>query len=121
MASQTPKVPLKGDSREPKKGIKNPTIYAGTIVVLVIVVIAFIFVPMGGGSASLVSGNGRSLDFGNYAGKPVVYSQDSYMYDQVESSTIAIASRASPKKTTSSWPTRFIEAPSSGRSSAWRP
>ncbi len=83
MASQTPKVPLKGDSREPKKGIKNPTIYAGTIVVLVIVVIAFIFVPMGGGSASLVSGNGRSLDFGNYAGKPVVYSQDSYMYDQV--------------------------------------
>ncbi len=45
MASQTPKVPLKGDSREPKRGIKNPTIYAGTIVVLVIVIIAFVFFP----------------------------------------------------------------------------
>ncbi len=83
MASQTPKAPLKGDSREAKRGIKNPTIYAGTIVVLVIVIIAFVFVPMGGGSASLISGNGRSLTFGSYDGKPIIYSQDSYMNQQV--------------------------------------
>ena len=83
MASQTPKVPVKGDSREPKRGIRNPTIYAGTIVVLVIVIVAFVFLPMSGGSGSMVSGNGRSLDFGSYSGKPIVYAQDSYMYNQV--------------------------------------
>jgi peptidyl-prolyl cis-trans isomerase D len=89
MASQTPKAPLKSEPRDSKKGIKNPGIYAGTIVVLVIVVIAFIFVPMGGGSAAAISGNGRSLDFGNYDNKPIVYSpgaqgaQASYMAIQV--------------------------------------
>jgi len=83
MASQTPKAPAKSDSREPQRGIKNPTIYAGTIVVLVIVVVAFVFLPMGGSSSSMISGNGRSLDFGSYSGKPIVYSQDSYMNQQV--------------------------------------
>ena len=34
MAAQAPKAP---ESRETKRGIKNPFIYAGTIVVLVIV------------------------------------------------------------------------------------
>jgi len=58
-------------------------IYAGTIVVLVIVVIAFVFVPMGGGSAATLTNNGRSLDFGRYAGKPIEYSQGSYMALQV--------------------------------------
>jgi hypothetical protein len=83
MASQTPKTPAKSDPREPKRGIKNPTIYAGTIVVLVIVVIAFVFLPMGGSGSAVISGNGRSLDFGSYSGKPIVYSQDSYMNQQV--------------------------------------
>jgi hypothetical protein len=83
MASQTPKAPEKKDPRETKRGIKNPGIYAGTIVVLVIVVIAFVFVPMGGGSAAAISGNGRSLDFGSYGGKPIVYSQGTYMALQV--------------------------------------
>jgi parvulin-like peptidyl-prolyl isomerase len=87
MASQTPKAPLKNEPRDSKKGIKNPGIYAGTIVVLVIVVIAFVFVPMGGGSAAAISGNGRSLDFGSYAGKPIVYSQGSYMAIQVRDLT----------------------------------
>ena len=52
MASQTPKAPAKNEPKEPKRGIKNPGIYAGTIVVLVIVVIAFVFMPMGGGGES---------------------------------------------------------------------
>ncbi len=83
MASQTPKAPVKSEPRESKRGIKNPGIYAGTIVVLVIVVIAFVFVPMGGGSGSAISGNGRTLSFGTYAGKPIEYSQGSYMALQV--------------------------------------
>jgi peptidyl-prolyl cis-trans isomerase D len=83
MASQTPKIPAKSEPRETKRGIKNPGIYAGTIVVLVIVVIAFVFMPMGGGSGSAISGNGRSLDFGSYAGRPIQYSQGSYMALQV--------------------------------------
>jgi peptidyl-prolyl cis-trans isomerase D len=83
MATPTPKAPVKPESRETKRGIKNPAIYAGTIVVLVIVVIAFVFVPMGGGSGSAIAGAGRSLDFGKYAGKPIQYSQGSYMALQV--------------------------------------
>ncbi len=83
MATPTPKTTVKSDARETKRGIKNPYIYAGTIVVLVIVVIAFVFVPMGGGSGSAVSDNGRSLDFGSYAGKQIEYGQGSYMALQV--------------------------------------
>jgi hypothetical protein len=83
MATPTPKVPVKTEPKEIKRGIKNPFIYGGTIVVLVIVVIAFVFVPMSGGSGSSVSGNGNSLDFGSYAGKPIQYSQGSYMALQV--------------------------------------
>jgi peptidyl-prolyl cis-trans isomerase D len=82
MAPQTPKAPVKPELREKQRGIKNPMIYAGTIVVLVIVVIAFVFMPMGGGSASM-SDNGRALNFGAYAGKPIEYGQGSYMALQV--------------------------------------
>ena len=82
MASQTPKVPQKSDSRDSKRGIKNPGIYAGTIVVLVIVIIAFVFVPMGTSGRGL-SDNGRALTFGRYAGKPITYGQSSYMALQV--------------------------------------
>jgi peptidyl-prolyl cis-trans isomerase D len=83
MASQTPKAPQKGEQRETKRGIRNPGIYAGTIVVLVIVIIAFIFVPMGGVGGRGFSGDGQSLAFGKYAGKPIVYGQGSYMALQV--------------------------------------
>jgi PPIC-type PPIASE domain. len=83
MASQSPKTPVKNESRQSKRGINNPGIYAGTIVVLVIVIIAFVFMPMGGGSSSSISGSGRSLNFGSYDGKVIDYSQDSYMATQV--------------------------------------
>jgi peptidyl-prolyl cis-trans isomerase D len=82
MASQTPKAPVKPEAREVKRGVKNPFIYAGTIIVLIIVVIAFVFVPMGTGSSS-ITGNGRTIDFGSYAGYPIDYSQGSYMALQV--------------------------------------
>jgi peptidyl-prolyl cis-trans isomerase D len=97
MASQTPKAPLKSEPRDSKKGIKNPGIYAGTIVVLVIVVIAFVFVPMGGGSAAAISGNGRSLDFGTYAGKPIVYGQGTYMAVQVRDLTDRLRQQGLPE------------------------
>jgi peptidyl-prolyl cis-trans isomerase D len=80
MAAQAPKAPA---SRESKRGIKNPFVYAGTIVVLVIVIIAFVFIPMGTGSSSL--SGGRSLSFGQYAGKTIDYGQGSYMAQQVQS------------------------------------
>lgn len=83
MASQTPKAPQKGEARETKRGIKNPGIYAGTIVVLVIVVIAFVFVPMGGVGRGGVGDSGRSLTFGKYDGAPISYGPGSYMALQV--------------------------------------
>jgi hypothetical protein len=83
MASQTPKAPLKKESREVKRGLKNPTIYAGTIVILVIVIVTFVFLPIGTGTSSTISSNGRTLNFGTYAGRPIAYSQGSYMALQV--------------------------------------
>jgi hypothetical protein len=84
MASQTSKTPQKGEPRESKRGIKNPGIYAGTIVVLVIVVIAFVFVPMGGvGRAGTMGDGGRSLTFGKYDGTPITYGQSTFMALQV--------------------------------------
>jgi hypothetical protein len=82
MAPQTNKAPEKGEAQK-KKGSNSPFIKIGGIVVLVIVVIAFIFVPMGGGSAASISGNGSTLNFGTYAGKPIQYSTGSYMALQV--------------------------------------
>jgi len=78
MAAQAPKAPV---SRESKRGIKNPFIYAGTIVVLIIVVIAFVFLPMGTGSSM---GSGRSISFGQFAGKSIDYGQNTYMAQQVQ-------------------------------------
>jgi hypothetical protein len=83
MASQTPKASEKHEPKKPKSGPNNRFLKYGGIFVLVIVVIAFIFVPMGGGSAASVSGNGQVLNFGSYAGKPITYSQGSYMALQV--------------------------------------
>jgi PPIC-type PPIASE domain. len=83
MASQTTKTPDKGEPKKSKSGANSPFVKVGGIIVLVIVVIAFIFVPMGGGSASYLSGNGQNLNFGSYNGKAIQYSQGSYMALQV--------------------------------------
>jgi hypothetical protein len=81
MAAQAPKAPVNREAREPKRGIKNPLIYAGTIIVLVIVIIAFVFLPVGTG----VSVGGRSISFGQYAGKSIDYGQGTFMAEQVRS------------------------------------
>jgi len=83
MASQTPNAvagqPVKKGPKEPKRGIKNPFVYIGTIIILIITVIAFVFVPsVGGGSAS-----GQGLNFGSYAGQTITYSQGNYFAKQV--------------------------------------
>jgi peptidyl-prolyl cis-trans isomerase D len=87
MAPQTTKQPAglapKGPPADPaKKGIKNPFIYWGTVALLVIVVIAFVFVPAGSGLFGSAQGN---LEFGKYANKSVAYTQDSYFAEQVKS------------------------------------
>jgi peptidyl-prolyl cis-trans isomerase D len=83
MASQTPNAsagqPVKKGSKEPKRGIKNPFVYIGTIIILIITVIAFVFIPsVGGGSAS-----GQGLNFGSYAGQTITYAQGNYFAKQV--------------------------------------
>jgi peptidyl-prolyl cis-trans isomerase D len=64
----------------PKRGIKNPFVYGGTIVILIITVIAFVFIPsIGGGLGSSAS----VPKFGNWNGKPITYTTGSYFANQV--------------------------------------
>jgi len=83
MASQTNKPEGKETPKgEPKpknkKGIRNPLLYAGTILLLVIVIVAFVFIPSMGSSSA-----GSIPDFGSWNGKPIQYRPDSYFADQV--------------------------------------
>lgn len=85
MASQTPnapaaRTPKKDGSDAPKRGIKNPFIYIGTIVLLVIVVVAFVFVP----SIGSFDSSGKALEFGSFAGKGIAYAQGNYFARQVQ-------------------------------------
>ncbi|HUX39315.1 MAG TPA: SurA N-terminal domain-containing protein, partial [Rectinemataceae bacterium] len=59
--------------------MKNPLIYAGTIVFLVLVIVAFVLFP----TTASVGGSG-ALTFGSFAGKPINYAQGSYMVNQVQ-------------------------------------
>ncbi|MDA8410941.1 MAG: peptidyl-prolyl cis-trans isomerase [Treponema sp.] len=63
----------------PRRGMKNPFIYVGTIAFLVLVIVAFVFFPT---SASV--GGAGALVFGTYAGRPIGYTQNSYMVQQVQ-------------------------------------
>lgn len=63
----------------PKRGIKNPFVYGGTIVLLVIVIVAFVFVPSIGGGL----GSSSAPVFGSWNGKPVTYTAGSYFATQV--------------------------------------
>ena len=69
----------KARTEGPRRGIKNPFIYAGTIAFLILVIIAFVLFP----TTSSVGGAG-ALTFGTYAGRPINYSQNSYMVQQVQ-------------------------------------
>ncbi|MEW6549227.1 MAG: SurA N-terminal domain-containing protein [Spirochaetota bacterium] len=84
MASQT-KAPEGAEAKKtekkgaPKRGIKNPFVYGGTIVILVITIIAFVFIPSMGGGFSSPS----APKFGSWDGKPITYTADSYFATQV--------------------------------------
>lgn len=63
-----------------RKSIKNPFVYIGTIVILVLTIVAFVLIPgVGGGSASA----GQTPSFGSWNGIPVQFTSDSYFADQV--------------------------------------
>ncbi len=70
----------KTSKKTPKRGIKNPFVYGGTIVILIITVIAFVFIPsLGGGMGS----SGSAPKFGSWNGKPITYTAGSYFASQV--------------------------------------
>ncbi|MCX7776051.1 MAG: SurA N-terminal domain-containing protein [Spirochaetaceae bacterium] len=63
-----------------KRTIRNPFVYFGTIAILIITIIAFVFIPaVGGGS----SGSSGAPSFGSWNGKKIEYTADSYFADQV--------------------------------------
>lgn len=59
----------------------SPLVYYGTIVILVITVIAFVVVPSFSGTNA---GSGKRLVFGSYAGRPIAYESGSYFSRQVQ-------------------------------------
>ncbi|MBP7095662.1 MAG: peptidylprolyl isomerase [Spirochaetia bacterium] len=59
----------------------TPLVYYGTIVILVITVIAFVVVPSFSGTDA---GSGKRLVFGSYAGRPIAYESGSYFARQVQ-------------------------------------
>jgi hypothetical protein len=66
--------------KTPRRGIQHPLTYAFTVVVLVIIVVAFVFVPASG---SIVSESGIAA-FGSYRGKPIEYIPGNYFSQQVD-------------------------------------
>ena len=52
----------------------NSFVYIGTVVLLVITVVAFVFVPAMGG----MGGSGGELNFGSWNGKPIAFAQGGY-------------------------------------------
>lgn len=84
MSSPNQKEQTPADGRKPVKekpaSNRNTFVYIGTIVILVIVVVAFVFVPSFGGP----SDSGTLPVFGSYAGIPIRYEQGGYMAGQVQ-------------------------------------
>ncbi|MCX8014297.1 MAG: SurA N-terminal domain-containing protein, partial [Rectinema sp.] len=63
-----------------KKNFKNPFVYVGTIIILVLTIIAFVLIPGVGGG---VSTGGENPSFGSWNGNRIEYAADSYFADQV--------------------------------------
>ncbi|MDR1933570.1 MAG: peptidyl-prolyl cis-trans isomerase [Spirochaetales bacterium] len=81
MAAKTVQAGSEGQKvKTPRRGIHNPVTYAFTVVILVIIVVAFIFVPAGAG----MEGGSGSVVFGNYKGKPIEYIPGNYFSQQVD-------------------------------------
>lgn len=63
-----------------KKNFRNPFVYVGTIIILVLTIIAFVLIPGVGGG---VSSGGKNPSFGSWNGTRIEYTADSYFADQV--------------------------------------
>ena len=79
-ASVEKKVESKKPESSLRKSIKNPFVYIGTIVILILTIIAFVLIPSVGGG---VSSAGQTPSFGSWNGVPIQYTSDSYFADQV--------------------------------------
>ncbi|HSV57063.1 MAG TPA: SurA N-terminal domain-containing protein, partial [Magnetospirillaceae bacterium] len=72
--------PANGQKKDRERPTGKRTVtYVGTIIILAIVVVAFIFVPVFEGP----SAEGQVPNFGSFAGKPIRYEQGGYMAQQV--------------------------------------
>jgi len=81
MASQGKTKPARrGESEMARRFRSNPLVFAGTFFVLVIVVIAFVFVPAVGPE---VAGMGGDLTFGRYDRAPISYVPGNFFAEQV--------------------------------------
>lgn len=67
--------PESGEKR--RKG--NPFIYIGTLVLLIITIVAFVFVPAAGSASSTTD-----MTFGSWNGKPIAFVQGGYFSTQVQ-------------------------------------
>ncbi len=80
--SRFPGAKAKGADRQQAKSarsIKNPLLYAGTVAILVITIVAFVIAPALGGGGS----QGSALSFGSWNGTKITYTQGSYFASQV--------------------------------------
>jgi peptidyl-prolyl cis-trans isomerase D len=78
--AKKPAVDTKKDTEKPRKSNTNRFVYIGTIVILVITIISFVFLP------SNSAGNASShLIFGTYEGKPIEYLQGGYFANAASS------------------------------------
>jgi len=85
MASKDKKLPEKRDDSSKSEILHRlktrPFLFIGTVIVLVIVIIAFVFVPAIVPSAQ----RGQTLTFGYYNKVPISYVRDSYFYQVLSS------------------------------------
>ncbi len=86
MATQTNK-PQNGATPKPEslfksRSMKNPFLFGGTLIILVITIIAFVFIPATGSSSG--GSSGGTLNFGSYNGKAIVYEPGGYFATQIQ-------------------------------------
>ncbi len=77
MATTNDKQAKSNSGEKHRKG--NPFIYIGTVILLIITIIAFVFVPAAGSSSST-----NDMTFGSWDGKPIAFVQGGYFSTQVQ-------------------------------------
>lgn len=64
-----------------KRRERHPVLYAGSVVLLVFIVVAFVWAPAGGRGRG--RGAGGKIEFGTYKGKPIVGYEGNYFLERV--------------------------------------